>query len=53
MRTLRCRDALALTASLLSLYIVHDLSPRAMSKKVQGFVSAQSWFLDLTLVSMQ
>jgi peptide/nickel transport system substrate-binding protein len=34
------------------LYIVHDLNPRAMSKKVQGFVSAQSWFLDLTLVSM-
>jgi ABC-type transport system substrate-binding protein len=34
------------------LYIVHDLNPRAMSKKVKGFVSAQSWFLDLTLVSM-
>jgi ABC-type transport system substrate-binding protein len=35
------------------LYIVHDLNPRAMSKKVTGFVSAQSWFLDLTLVSMR
>ena len=34
------------------LYIVHDLNPRAMSKKIKGFVSAQSWFLDLTLVSM-
>jgi peptide/nickel transport system substrate-binding protein len=34
------------------LYIVHDLNPRAMSKRVHGFVSAQSWFLDLTLVSM-
>jgi peptide/nickel transport system substrate-binding protein len=34
------------------LYIVHDLNPRAMSKKVHGFVSAQSWFTDLTLVSM-
>jgi peptide/nickel transport system substrate-binding protein len=34
------------------LFIVHDLNPRAMSKRVQGFVSAQSWFLDLTLVSM-
>jgi peptide/nickel transport system substrate-binding protein len=34
------------------LYIVHDLNPRAMSKTVKGFVSAQSWFLDLTLVSM-
>jgi peptide/nickel transport system substrate-binding protein len=35
------------------LYIVHDLNPRAMSPKVKGFVSPQSWFLDLTLVSMQ
>jgi peptide/nickel transport system substrate-binding protein len=34
------------------LYVVHDLNPRAMSKNVRGFVSAQSWFLDLTLVSM-
>ena len=33
------------------LYIVHDLNPRAMSTKVQGFVSPQSWFVDLTLVS--
>jgi ABC-type transport system substrate-binding protein len=35
------------------LYIVHDLNPRAMSTKVKGFVSPQSWFLDMTLVSMQ
>jgi peptide/nickel transport system substrate-binding protein len=35
------------------LYIVHDLNPRAMSTKVRGFVSPQSWFVDLTLVSMQ
>ena len=34
------------------LFIVHDLNPRAMSKKIKGFVSAQSWFLDLTLISM-
>lgn len=34
------------------LFIVHDLNPRAMSKKVTGFVSAQSWFLDLTLVGV-
>jgi peptide/nickel transport system substrate-binding protein len=33
------------------LFIVHDLNPRAMSKRVQGFVSAKSWFLDLTLIS--
>jgi len=35
------------------LFIVHDLNPRAMSKKIKGFVSAQSWFLDLTLVSIE
>jgi peptide/nickel transport system substrate-binding protein len=35
------------------LYIVHDLNPRAMSTKVKGFVSPQSWFVDLTLVSVQ
>jgi ABC-type transport system substrate-binding protein len=35
------------------LYIVHDLNPRAMSQKVKGFVSPQSWFVDLTLVSVQ
>ncbi|HEV8026932.1 MAG TPA: hypothetical protein VGP50_05855, partial [Stellaceae bacterium] len=34
------------------LFIVHDLNPRAMSTKVKGFVSPQSWFVDLTLVSM-
>jgi ABC-type transport system substrate-binding protein len=35
------------------LYIVHDLNPRAMSPKIKGFVSPQSWFVDLTLVTMQ
>ena len=34
------------------LFVVHDLNPRAMNKSVKGFVPAQSWFLDLTLVSM-
>lgn len=34
------------------LYVVHDLNPRGMSKKISGFVSPQSWFVDLTLVSM-
>jgi peptide/nickel transport system substrate-binding protein len=32
---------------------VQDLNPRAMSKSVHGFVSPQSWFVDLTLVSKQ
>ncbi|MFO1081835.1 MAG: ABC transporter substrate-binding protein [Reyranellaceae bacterium] len=35
------------------LYIVHDLNPRAFSKRVKGFVSPQSWFVDLTLVSLE
>ena len=34
------------------LFIVHDLNPRALSKKVKGFVSPQSWFVDLSLVSV-
>ena len=29
-------------------FIVHDRNPRAMTKKVKGFVSAQSWFQDFT-----
>ena len=33
-------------------FIVHDLNPRAMSKKVQGFVPVQSWFIDFTQISM-
>ncbi len=35
------------------LWVVHDGNPRAMTKKVHGFVSAQSWFQDLTRVSMK
>jgi ABC-type transport system substrate-binding protein len=34
-------------------WIVHDRNPRAMTKQVQGFVSAQSWFQDLTHVSVK
>jgi len=33
-------------------FIVHDLNGRAMTKKVKGFVSAQSWFQDLTTVEL-
>jgi peptide/nickel transport system substrate-binding protein len=33
-------------------WVVHDLNPRAMAPKVKGFVSAQSWFQDLTPVSV-
>ena len=34
------------------LFIVHDLNPRAMSKKVQGFVPEQAWVIDFTQISM-
>jgi ABC-type transport system substrate-binding protein len=35
------------------LWIVHDLNPRAMSRRVTGFTSAQSWFQDLTTVDLR
>ena len=35
------------------LFVVHDLNPRAMSKKVKGFVQAQSWFQDLTPICVK
>ena len=34
-------------------FIVHDRNPRAMTKKVKGFTSAQSWFQDFTTVYME
>ena len=34
------------------LFIVHDLNPRALSKKVLDFHPAQSWFQDFTQISM-
>jgi len=34
------------------LFIVHDLNPRALSKKVTGFRPAQSWYQDFTQISM-
>jgi len=34
------------------IFIVHDLNPRALSSKVKGFVPPQSWFVDLTSVSV-
>ena len=35
------------------IWVVHDLNPRAMSPKVKGFVQAQSWFQDLTPVTVE
>lgn len=34
-------------------WIVHDTNPRAFSKKVKGYIPAQSWFTDLTAVSIE
>ena len=34
------------------IFVVHDLNPRAISPKLQGFVQAQNWFQDLTPVSV-
>jgi ABC-type transport system substrate-binding protein len=34
------------------IFVAHDLNPRAMSPKVKGFVQAQSWFQDLTPVTV-
>jgi len=34
------------------LFVVHDLNPRALSKRVHGFVQPQNWFADFTLVSV-
>ena len=36
----------------LFLMITHDVAPRAMSKKVHGFVQAQNWFQDFSPISM-
>ncbi|MBV8167935.1 MAG: ABC transporter substrate-binding protein, partial [Alphaproteobacteria bacterium] len=34
------------------LFAVHDLNPRAVAKRVHGFVQPQNWFCDFTLVSV-
>lgn len=36
----------------LFLFVAHDMNPRAMNQRVKGFVQAQSWFQDLTPISM-
>jgi peptide/nickel transport system substrate-binding protein len=36
----------------LFLFIAHDMNPRALSPKVKGFVQAQSWFQDLTPITI-
>jgi peptide/nickel transport system substrate-binding protein len=34
------------------IFVAHDVNPRALSPKVKGFVQAQSWFQDLTPVTV-
>jgi peptide/nickel transport system substrate-binding protein len=34
------------------LYVAHDVSPRAMSPKVKGFVQPKSWFVDFSPVTI-
>jgi ABC-type transport system substrate-binding protein len=36
----------------LFIFVAHDLNPRALSPHVKGFVQAQSWFQDLTPISI-
>ncbi len=36
-----------------SLFIVSDVNPRALSPHVKGFVQAQSWFQDITPISIE
>ena len=35
------------------LWVVHDMNPRAMSRRVRGVITPQSWFIDLTTVDIQ
>lgn len=35
------------------LWVAHDVGPRAMSKKIKGYVQPKSWFVDLAPVSME
>ena len=34
------------------IFVAHDVNPRALSPKVKGFVQAQSWFQDLTPITV-
>ena len=34
------------------IWVAHDLNPRALSPKVHGFVQAQSWYQDLTPITV-
>jgi hypothetical protein len=42
----------AMNEEAVTIFVAHDLNPRALSPKIHGFVQAQSWFQDLTPVSV-
>ncbi len=35
------------------LWVAHDVGPRAMSKKIKGFVQPKSWFVDLAPLDLE
>jgi ABC-type transport system substrate-binding protein len=35
------------------LYVAHDVGPRAMSPKIQGFVQPKSWFVDFSTMTIE
>ena len=37
----------------LFIWIAHDVGPRAMSPRIQGYVQPRSWFVDLRLPSIR
>lgn len=37
----------------LFIWVVHDVAPRAMTKKVKGFVQAKNWFQNLSGITME
>ena len=43
----------AMNEEAVMIFVAHDVNPRAMSPKVHGFIQAQSWFQDLTPVSVE
>jgi len=43
----------AMVADAVRLFIVSDLNPRALAPNVKGFVQAQSWFQDITPITIE
>jgi peptide/nickel transport system substrate-binding protein len=41
-----------MNAQAVMIWVAHDVNPRALSPKLHGFVQAQSWFQDLTPITV-